>query len=161
MSPTNLPLSLYKANLELNQRISHLLQQTGQQWLDMNNRLIGEGVAQARAEAEQLVKAQGWQALASLPGEAFWRQLQQRIGDVQAATQIAISTQTMFARGLQEALRQWQQETSQALGDTGTQTPMHGAWNDLMKSWQAFPPDVADLQGKPETTTGGGARRGK
>jgi hypothetical protein len=32
---------------------------------------------------EQLLKAQDWTALASMPGETFWRLLQQRMGDTE------------------------------------------------------------------------------
>ena len=95
-----------------------------------------------------------------MPGEAFWRQWQQRLGDAQATTQVAVATQTAFARGLQEAVREWQMETTRALGGTAGATSVPNTWNDLMKTWQSFLPDAAGLQGGPGKTAGS-ARRGK
>ena len=160
MTDTDLPMSLYKANLEVQTRVSQLLQESAQQWLEMSARLFEEGVADARAGAEQLTRPQDWQSLATVPGEAFWRQWQQRLGDAQATTQVAVATQTAYARGLQEAVREWQMETTRALGGTAGATSVPNTWNDLMKTWQSFLPDAAGLQGGPGKTAGS-ARRGK
>lgn len=157
---TDLPLRLYKANLELNLRVNQLLQQSAQQWLDLGARLVGDGVAESDAEADQLARAGDWQSLASLPGEAFWRQLQQRFGDVQTASQIAISTQTLFARGLQEALRAWQKDTTLALGGSGEETSLDAAWKGVFESWQSFLPGPAGTEESGRKPTPG-VRRGK
>ena len=106
MSNANtLPLDLYKANLELQVRIGKLFQEGGKQWLDYGYRLASDGIAESDAEIAQLLQSEDWQKLATLPAEAFWRQLQQRFGDSQAAAQIAITAQTGFAHGLQEAVQ--------------------------------------------------------
>lgn len=134
---SELPLDLHKANLELQVRVGKLIQESGQQWLDFANRMYGDGIAESNAEVEELLKTRDWQKLATLPAESFWRQVQQRFGDSQAAAQIAIGAQTAFASGLQEAVRTWQKETAEALGDN----PLAGslgdsAWNDLLKPWE-------------------------
>ncbi|MEL1263798.1 phasin family protein [Pseudoxanthomonas putridarboris] len=134
---TELPLSLFKANIELQTRINRLAQQGGQQWLDLSNRLLGDGIAESNAEIEELLKTEDWQTLATLPAESFWRQLQQRFGDSQAAVQIAVSAQTAFANGLQEALRAWQKETAEALGSGGIPgAPFADAWEKMFAPWE-------------------------
>lgn len=132
---TNLPLGLFKANLELQARINRLVQESGQQWLEFENRLLGDGIAESNAEIRELLKAEDWSALATLPAESFWRQIQQRFGDSQAAVQIAVTTQTAFVNGLQDSLQAWQKETTQALGAGGT-TAVPQAWNDMYTTWQ-------------------------
>ncbi len=134
---TELPLELYKANLELQARVNKLIQETGEQWLDLGHRLIGDGIAESNAEIEEVLKADDWQSLATLPAESFWRQVQQRFGDAQAVTQIAVVAQNTFASGLQDAIRTWQQETAQTLGGI-TGLPGTDALNEMFKPWQAL-----------------------
>lgn len=130
---TDLPLNLYKANLELQTKVTRLAQQNLQQWLEWGNRLLGDGIADSDATVAGLLKAKNWQDVATLPADAFWRQLQQRFGDSQAAAQIAISTQTAFAQGLQEAVQAWQKEAAEALGTTSLATTQGSAWSELFK----------------------------
>jgi len=149
---TELPLRLHKANLALQLRIATLVQEGGRQWLDFGRQLLGDGIAEGGAEARALRAAHDWQALATLPGEAFWRQLQQRLGEGQAAARVAISAQTAFADGLQAAVRAWQKDSAQALADAlGTPVaPDAPAWGDPWKSWQ---PLLAGMAGIGDTTT--------
>lgn len=138
---TALPLNLYKANLELQVRINKLLQESARQWLDMGNRLVGDGIAESNAEVESLLQAQDWQKLASLPAETFWRQLQQRFGDSQAATQIAISAQTAFTTGLQQAVQTWQKETASAVGTAANDAALNAAnkaWESAVQQWSGL-----------------------
>lgn len=167
MSDINeLPLNLYKANLELQVKIGKLIQEGGQQWLDFVYRLYGDGIAESNAEVEELLRTQDWQKLATLPAEAFWRQLQQRFGDSQAMAQIAVSAQTAFASGLQEAVRTWQKETAQALGGSALTAPLNeSAWAELFKPWQQLLAAVAPGAGEPAAKAPGtkpaaGARGG-
>jgi post-segregation antitoxin (ccd killing protein) len=139
----DLPLNLHKANLELQLRLGRLLQENQRKWLELSSRAISEGIAESSAELEQVLKTQDWQALAALPGEAFWRQLQQRMGDSQALTQMAISAQTAFAAGLQEALQAWQKETAQALSGAGDFSNIQGIFNDMLQQWNQFWPGAA------------------
>lgn len=133
---SELPLSLYKANLELQVKIGKLIQESGREWLDFGYRLINDGIAESNAEVDELLKTGDWEKLAALPAESFWRQVQQRFGDSQAAAQIAIGAQTAFASGLQDALKAWQKETAEALGDNPLAAPLGDpAWADLLKPW--------------------------
>lgn len=117
--PTDLPLALYQANFDLQVRIGELLQDSGRHWLEFGQRLVNDGLVENGAELQQLMAAGDWQKLAALPADAFWRQLQQRFGDQQAAAQIAVAAQSSFARDLQEALARWQQETIAAMDQAG------------------------------------------
>lgn len=134
---SKLPLNLYKANLGLQVKLGRLFQESGRQWIDYGYRLVNDGIVESNAEAEALLTAEDWQKLATLPAESFWRQLQQRFGDSQAVAQIAVTAQTDFARGLQEAVKAWQKETVQALGNTALALPPGAApWANLFKPWQ-------------------------
>lgn len=116
---TDLPLALYQANFDLQVRISELLQDSGRHWLEFGQRLVNDGLVENGAELQQLMAAGDWQKLAALPADAFWRQLQQRFGDQQAAAQIAVAAQSSFARDLQDALSRWRQDTIAAMDDAG------------------------------------------
>lgn len=157
---TELPLSLHKANLELQVKIGRLIQESGRQWLDFGNRLINDGIAESNAEVEELLRTQDWEKLATLPAESFWRQMQQRFGDSQAVAQLAVGAQTAFATGLQEAVRTWQKETAQALGDNPLAAPLGDpAWADPFKPWEQL---LSASTGKrPEAKPATAARKRK
>lgn len=135
---SKLPLNLYKANLGLQVKLGRLFQESGRQWIDYGYRLVNDGIVESNAEAEALLTAEDWQKLATLPAESFWRQLQQRFGDSQAAAQIAITAQTGFAHGLQEAVQAWQQQTAGVLGEVAPAALSGGdsPWANLFKPWQ-------------------------
>lgn len=134
----DLPLALYKANLEFYLKTGKLLQESGQGWLDIGTRAFGDGIAEASAEVDQLIKSGDWQALAALPHDAYWRQLQQRFGDSQAIAQIAISHQTQFFAGLQEALKVWQEESAEILGASGNAFPLEAGFEELLQPWNTL-----------------------
>ena len=90
-----------------------------------------QGEAAAPSIIEGLRKAENWQSLATLPGESFWRQLQQRVGDTQELTQVAISNQAAFTSGLQEAIETWQKAVSETVGGVGSAQPIR----DIFKQW--------------------------
>lgn len=135
---SKLPLNLYKANLGLQVKLGRLFQESGRQWIDYGYRLVNDGIVESNAEAEALLTAEDWQKLATLPAESFWRQLQQRFGDSQAVAQIAVTAQTDFARGLQEAVQAWQQQTAGVLGEVAPAALSGGdsPWANLFKPWQ-------------------------
>lgn len=154
---TDLPLNLYKANLELQARVTRLAQQNGQQWLEFGHRLLGDGIADSDATVAELLKADNWQNLATLPADAFWRQLQQRFGDTQAVAQIAISAQTAFAQGLQQAVQAWQKEAGEAIGANSLTITPGSAWSELFKPLeQALQPakPAAASKGAKGSTSG-------
>ena len=80
-NPSDLPLSLYKANTEFQLRVNKLVMENWKKWLELSTRAMDDGIAEQQARVEQLIKAQDWAALASMPADTFWRQLQQRMGD--------------------------------------------------------------------------------
>ena len=102
--------------------------------------------------------AEAWtsaEKLATLPAESFWRQLQQRFGDSQAATQMAVTAQAGFVRGLQEAVQAWQKQTTEALGTVASTTAFGDpTWSNLFKPWEQLLPTGSTGQtasGKPAT----------
>lgn len=155
---SNLPMALWKANLDLQMRLGRLLQDSGREWLELGTRAVGEGAAEFDTEARRLLQAGDWQALAALPVETFWRQAEQRLGDGQATAQVALQAQEGFVRGLAEALQEWQQQLSRAWTAAGldaSAAPGVGeAWNSLLSSLdQGF---TAMMAGNPG---GAGSRR--
>ena len=101
------------------------------------------------------MRSEDWQKLATLPAESFWRQLQQRFGDSQAATQMAVTAQAGFVRGLQEAVQAWQKQTTEALGTVASTTAFGDpTWSNLFKPWEQLLPTGSTGQtasGKPAT----------
>ncbi|WP_374153136.1 phasin family protein [Xanthomonas hortorum] len=154
-STTQLPLELHKNNIELLLKLAKLVQESGLRWSEFGDRLFRDGIAEADAEIEALVKTDEWQKLATLPAESFWRQLQQRFGDTQAIAQIGISSQTAFASGLQEALQGWQQHAVAAAGDPWTLGDADKSWQALFKPWQDF------VAGVSSQTQAAGATKGR
>lgn len=139
---TALPQALYRTNLQLQARLAALLQDTARQWLDFWQRLVEEGVLESDAGLQALGR-HDWQALAALPADAFWRQVQQRFGDQQAAAQVAVAVQAAFARGLQDAMRDWRRDTAAALDEAGLGFPANNPmWGALFQSWDAIPPGL-------------------
>lgn len=134
----DLPFALWKANLDLQARIARVLQDSGQAWTELGTRAAGEGAAEFDAQLRRL--AQGdWQAFATLPVEAFWRQFEQRVGDGQAVNQAALKAQEDFVQGLLAALQDWQRQLAQAWPQ-GADTFGPGvaeAWRSLAAQWDA------------------------
>ncbi|ENO89352.1 hypothetical protein [Thauera linaloolentis] len=153
---TNLPsLDLYKANIELQLRITRLLQDAGREWLEAVQRSNEEGVSEATTEIEGLLNSANWQALTTLPGEAFWRLFQQRSGDVQALNQAAIERQAAFTAGLQQALENWQKAVTEAVGEVGA---LPQPFQDLLKQWGVA--WTLPVRKDKAAVTKGGANRG-
>lgn len=132
---SDLPLNLYKANAELQLRISKLVMENWKKWLELSSRAVDDGIAESQSKVEQLLKAQDWQALATMPAETFRRLLQQRMGDSTVNNQIAANVQAHFAQGLQEAIQTWQQDTARALGSVGDVGLANTPWNDVVAQW--------------------------
>ncbi|WP_266183970.1 phasin family protein [Dyella humicola] len=147
-NPSDLPLSLYKANTEFQLRVSKLVMENWKKWLELSSRAVDDGISESQARVEHLLKAQDWTALASMPGETFWRLLQQRVGDTEVNNQIAANVQAHFAQGLQEAIMTWQKDTSSALGSVGDVTASSAPWNDVMAQWGKLWPMAGGPGGK-------------
>ncbi len=154
---TAAPLGLVKANLELSLRTGKLLQEYAQQWLELYTRAGKDELAESNAELSDVAAAPDWQALAALPVESFWRQVQQRYGDLEAASQIAVCAQTTFAHGLQNALNEWQKSAAATLG-TGFAAPtLATPFDDILKQWNAgfasLLPNMTAAMSNPFTPT--------
>jgi hypothetical protein len=116
-SPLSLPWRLHQANLALRLDFGRLLQENARRWAGCRWPLCGQVVAAQAAEARALRAAHDWPGLATLPADAFWRQLQVRLREGQALAQVAITAQTAIANGLQQALRTWRKDSAAALGE--------------------------------------------
>lgn len=131
-----LPLELYKTNLQFLARIGKLTQESCLQWVGFRDHLVRDSVRESDAEIESLLDNDNWQNFPTLPAESFWRQFQQRIGDAQAAAQIALGVQTTFAAGLQEALSIWQRQATESLGRDFPINDVRRLFGDLLSPWQ-------------------------
>ncbi len=137
---SNLPMALWKANLDLQARVGGLLQQSGQLWLEQGTRAVGESAAEFEAQARRLLQAGDWQALAALPMETFLRQSGQGAGDGEQAVQSALEAQHEFVSGLTEALQEWQRDLAKAWAvagiDAGAVPGIAGSWDALLDNLQ-------------------------
>ncbi|THF61704.1 hypothetical protein [Pseudothauera rhizosphaerae] len=145
MSANTLPLDLFKANLELQLRVSRLLLENGQRWLEAASRSGADSLAESGEEIENLLKTEDWQALATLTPQAFWTQIQQRIEGTQAAFQqrientravseVAAGNQAAFTEGLQQAAQDWQKTVTEAFEGVG---PVPQPFQNLIEQWGA------------------------
>ncbi|MCR6664115.1 MAG: phasin family protein [Luteimonas sp.] len=154
-TPADLPMQLWKANLDLQLRIGRLLQDSGREWMELGTRAVGETVEEGDAEVRGFLRSGDWQSLAALPVDAFWRQAQQRMGDSQAVTQIAVTAQNAFARGLIEALQDWQKDTARILADAGKGAEATADWQAMFAPWLAFQSAFIPPGGKGTKPRGG------
>lgn len=154
-SASNLPTTLWNANLDLQRRISQLLQDSAQSWLDLGTHALGEGMSETETELRDALRGGDWQAIAALPADAFWRQVELRLGDGQALAQVALNAQNAFASGLIEALQAWQAQTARAW--TGAGTPgVEDLWRLAAAPWGM----VEALAPQPGAARPAGAKAG-
>lgn len=128
-------LGFFKANLALQWRLTRLLQENGQRWLENTVKAGKNGITESTTEIESLLKAENWQALATLPSQTFWRQFQQRIADTQVLNQLAIENQTAFTQGLQQAIQDWQKLNIESAGTLGTAQPLLDVFKQFGAQW--------------------------
>ena len=74
-----------------------------------------------------------WPSLAAVPGETLMRLMQERVGDAQAVAQAAVTNQTRFLTGLQDAFLMWQRDTAKAMGSVEAAKPFNAALGDFFK----------------------------
>ncbi len=126
-------LDLYKANVELQLRITRLLQEGGHRWLESVQKSNMRSMEQTTAEIEGLLQTGNWQSLATLPADTFWRLFQHGVNDSQTINQLAIQNQTEFTTGLQAALEAWQKSVIGVASNTSAAVPVM----DIFKQWGA------------------------
>lgn len=151
MSIETLSLDLFKANAELQLRLTRLLQESGQQWLDAVQRSSTDDIAETTAEIEGVLRADTWQSLATLPAESFWRAFQDRASDVQQVNKIAVQNQTAFTTGLQQALQTWQASVGKAVDQTVAGAGKSDPLQDMLKQWGDTWASMAAMPGKGKT----------
>lgn len=150
---TELPLNLYKTNLELQLRIAGLIQESMQKWMDLGKYIMDDGIAESTDEVEQLLKSRDLRTLSTLPGEAFLHQLLLGFGDAEAAAKTALEAQTSFVTGLQNAMRTWQKDTAQIVSQAGIDASSGIVWNDLLKAWNPAPQSISAAAAGTEAAT--------
>lgn len=147
MNVESIPLALYKANIELQLRISRLLQENGHRWLESVQQSNAEGITETTAEIEALLRSANWQALAMLPIDTFWRQFQGRVGDTRQMNQLATENQAAFVAGVQQALESWQKEVAEAMQAGGSPQQLQ----DMLAQWNAAWPSASGAAAKRTT----------
>ncbi len=150
MSIQATPLSLFKANAELQLRIAQLMRESGHRWLEAAQHSSATGISETTSELQSLLKAEDWQSLASLPVEAFMRRIEDRMSDARSASDIAIRNQQAFASGLQQALEAWQKAVADAMRADGSSNLPALPLQDIFKQWLSVwtPPGQDEAQAK-------------
>ncbi|GAA4341215.1 hypothetical protein GCM10023144_41660 [Pigmentiphaga soli] len=143
-NPSDLPLALHKANMEFVLRTAGLMQDSVRQWFDLGAKVVDARCAESKSCAERLTRIHDWPSFATLSGESARGVFQQRLGDGQAAAQVAIASQAAFASGLQDAFQAWQKDTAQAFGGNGEVAPFNTAFGDFLRQAGMLPADAAD-----------------
>ncbi|CAM5280791.1 Phasin domain-containing protein OS=Afipia felis OX=1035 GN=BN961_03062 PE=4 SV=1 [Afipia felis] len=131
---SELPIHLYKANVELQLQITRLWQESSHHWLETMQQLSTGGMLETTSRIQGLQQAADWQAFATLPSEVFWRLCQGRVGDAQTVGQAAAKSQVVFADGLRQALATWQASVSEALGASGDTASFVQLWTQPWKA---------------------------
>lgn len=136
---TKTPMALYKANLELVLRLGTLLQENRRRWTKLGVASTDDAIQKTLAQTERMLTSNDWSSLAALPGEAFWKGLQSDAGPVQGAVDAAVSNQTAFAQGLQEAFAAWQQQCADALQGAQGKLPTSATFEEFLKTFSPKP----------------------
>lgn len=134
MGIEHFPLSLMRAQLELQLRLGKAVQERSQRLLDQASSAVGESVAAADAAAQQVDQAQDWQKLAGLPSQALWEQVQRHLEEAQGHSQRAVKDHAAFAQAVQEALQDWQKNVTNSM--TANQGELVNT--DPAKQWAAL-----------------------
>jgi hypothetical protein len=151
----NLPLNLYKANLQLWLNTGKLLQQGQQRWIDLGNKSMTESIEEARGEAERMLDAEDWQGLTALAADMALRTMQKETGNVQALAETMITNQATFAAGLRDALTAWQKASANALNLAGNAPPLQASPQDFLQWLGSLVPASANSKTTRPTKKGG------
>lgn len=139
----SLPLTLQRAQMALWMRTGELLQDNGNRWLTLAQRLLDRGACEARAEASDTADAAGGAAPDALPMAAGWRLLNDGLCNARDMTLTVFSSQAVLDAGLRRALAQWQVDSAQALSTSRNRMPFNSAFTDLMQAAAAAPVEPA------------------
>lgn len=153
---SNLPLALYKANLDLWLRIGELVQDNQHEWLELLTQSTSEDVGKVIEESNQVLLKHDWASLPAVPAESLWQGIESQLAHFEAAAQTAIGNQTTFATGFQQALADWQAATAEALGEAAESTPFASLFEslpDFAGSLLATTTDVTETTAKAARKT--------
>lgn len=76
MNIETVPFNLYKANIALQLRITQLLQECRQRWLESARQRTADAIAQTETGMKDLLQSAGWQSLGTLRLETYGRLFQ-------------------------------------------------------------------------------------
>lgn len=116
MSLETLPFGLYKANIELQLSITHLLQECRQRWLESTQQCNAGAIAETENKMKDLLQSGSWQSLATLSPQTLGRLFEVGLSGTQTMSQTLIMNQTAFTAGLQHALQDWQKAVTELYG---------------------------------------------
>ena len=122
---TQLPLSLFRAQMTLCMRTGQLMHENRQRWLELADLCTQREVSEAHTEVVESNSAPDWQTLASLPADAFWRGLQRSLQVSQETLLTAVNSQAALGVGMQRALADWQRVAAQAVSHASNAMPLH------------------------------------
>lgn len=117
MNTVVLPSELYKVNVELQQHVLKLLQESGRSWVEIVQQFNTCALPDFIVQTDDRFRATDWSSLIALPSEAFWPAFQRRLSDMQAINQIILKNQVSFATGFQQALWNWHHSVFDALSN--------------------------------------------
>ncbi|MEO8012024.1 MAG: phasin family protein, partial [Dokdonella sp.] len=95
-----IPMSMYKANLELVMRLGALLHESRQRWTRFGLGGADSAIEKTLNETGRMLTTNDWQSLAALPGATFWKALQGDAGPMQGAIDTAMTSQAAFIEGV-------------------------------------------------------------
>ena len=139
MSIETFPFNLYKANVELQLRITQMLQQGRRSCLESTQQCNAGAIAETENEIEDLLQSASWQSLATLSPETFGRLLEVGMGGAQSMNQTLIKNQTVFAAGLQQALQDWQKTVTELLNSVYSVQPLQSIFTPTRQSVEPVP----------------------
>ncbi len=149
----NIPMALYKANLELVMRIGALLQESRQRWTHFGLGGAENAIEKTLAETGRMLTTNDWQSLSAMPGATFWKALQGDAGPMQGAIDSAISNQSAFIEGVQQAISAWQQQCSELMQSSAVPMPANATLEGFLKAFTPPSGFAASVASRPAPVT--------
>lgn len=130
----SLPQGLAGANVAYCQRLTQLAQDSQQRWLELGQRLAGDGTSQYLAAFAPMTPTDNWQDLAPALGELTRKRWQSQLEASQAITHVMLQEQAALAAGLGEAMREWFKNANSAAIDKSPLTQMWSVMSNQMEA---------------------------
>lgn len=116
MNIESVPFNLYKTNIALQLRITQLMQECRQRWLESAQQRNADAIAQTETEMKDLLQSARWQSLGILRPETFGLLFQATMSGTRTISQTVIENQVELAAGVQQALQDWQKAMAAIFG---------------------------------------------